>query len=285
MKHPRRIRALLTVGAMGAVVAQGMTMSPASATASEESCFTSAINSARSGAGVAPLAVNGDLLGIARPWSQTMASAGHIFHNTNLANVAPSNWMNLGENVGMGPTCDSIAQAFMNSPEHKRNILDPAFSTVGVGVVDAADGTIFVTEDFMGTGAAAPAPAPRPVVTTPVPKAPAPAPAAAPAAPSPVSKAPAAAPAPAPKVAAAKAPVKAVTPAPAPAATPPPAPTPAEPVVDQPAAGQTLSVQGAPASGAPAAQAAPAPAQPKPHSTGLVHDVVSAVGSFFSHLF
>src|SRR5437660_10893508 len=179
MKQPRRIRALLTVGAMGAVVAQGMMMSPASATASEESCFVSAINSARGAAGVAPLAVNGDLLGIARPWSQTMASAGHIFHNTNLATVAPSNWMNLGENVGMGPTCDSIAQAFMNSPEHKRNILDPAFSTVGVGVVDAADGTIWVTEDFMGTGAAlgvpvATQPAPRvtvsPKVTVPNPK-------------------------------------------------------------------------------------------------------------------
>ena len=243
MKQSRRIRALLTVGAMGAVVAQGMSMSPASATGSEESCFTSAINSARSAAGVAPLAVNGDLLGIARPWSQTMASAGHIFHNTNLANVAPSNWMNLGENVGMGPTCDSIAQAFMNSPEHKRNILDPAFSTVGVGVVDAADGTIFVTEDFMGAPAPAPAPAPKPVVqpvaTTPVPKAPAPAPAA----PAPVSKAPAAAPAPSPKVVAAKAPVKAAAPAPAPAVTPPPVPasTPAQPVVEQPAAGGTAS--------------------------------------------
>jgi hypothetical protein len=281
MKQPRRIRALLTVGAMGAVVAQGMMMSPASATASEESCFTSAINSARGAAGVAPLAVNGDLLGIARPWSQTMASAGHIFHNTNLANVAPSNWMNLGENVGMGPTCDSIAQAFMNSPEHKRNILDPAFSTVGVGVVDTADGIIYVTEDFMGTGAA-PAPASNPVVkpvaTTPVPKAPA---SKAPAAPAPVSKAPAPAPAPA-KVVAAKAPVKAATPAPAPATPAPAAPTPAEPLVDQPAAGDTLSVQGAPAFGA---QAAAAPAQPKPHSTGLVNNVVSAIGSFFSHIF
>jgi len=272
----------MIAGTVGALGLHGLV--PASASpAGEESCFLSAINAVRSAAGAAPLSIQGDLLRISRAWSQTMAAAGQLFHNPNITKLAPSNWQALGENVGTGPTCDSIAQAFMNSPEHKRNILDPAFSTVGVGVVDAADGTIFVTEDFMGT--AAPAPAPRPVVTTPVPKAPAPAPAAAPAAPSPVSKAPAAAPAPAPKVAAAKAPVKAVTPAPAPAATPPPAPTPAEPVVDQPAAGQTLSVQGAPASGAPAAQAAPAPAQPKPHSTGLVHDVVSAVGSFFSHLF
>jgi hypothetical protein len=144
----------MIAGTMGAFALHGLV--PAFAgTADQESCFVSAINSARASAGVASLSVQGDLLAIARSWSQTMANAGSISHNPNLANVAPSNWQNLGENVGVGPSCDSLAQAFMNSPEHRKNILDPAFSTVGVGVVDSADGTIWVTEDFMGTGAAA----------------------------------------------------------------------------------------------------------------------------------
>jgi hypothetical protein len=165
----------MIAGTMGAVALHSLV--PASASpANDESCFVSAINSARTAAGVAPLSIQGDLLRISRVWSQTMATAGHIFHNTNIANLVPSNWQTVGENVGMGPTCDSIAQAFMNSPEHRRNILDPAFTTVGVGVVDSPDGTVWVTEDFMGTRAALPIPiaarpTPSPKVTTPEPKA------------------------------------------------------------------------------------------------------------------
>jgi hypothetical protein len=157
----------MIAGTVGALALHGLV--PASASpASDESCFLSAINAARSAAGAAPLSVQGDLLRIARSWSQTMATAGQLFHDPNLSKLAPSRWLALGENVGTGPTCDSIAQAFMNSTEHRRNILDPAFTTVGVGVVDSTDGTVWVTEDFMGTGAALPVPVrtePTPRVT------------------------------------------------------------------------------------------------------------------------
>ncbi len=159
----------MIAGTVGALALHGLV--PASASpAGEESCFLSAINAARSAAGAAPLSIQGDLLRISRAWSQTMATASQLFHDPNLAKLAPSIWQALGENVGTGPTCDSIAQAFMNSPEHRRNILDPAFTTVGVGVVDSADGTVWVTEDFMGTGAAlgvpvATQPAPRVTVS------------------------------------------------------------------------------------------------------------------------
>lgn len=180
MKRVRTARTLMIVGTMGAFALHGLV--PASAApGDEESCFVSAINSARASAGVPSLSGQNDLLRIATSWSQTMADAGHIFHNPNLANLVPSNWQAIGENVGVGPTCDSIAQAFMNSPEHKRNILDSAYTTVGVGVVDSADGTVWVTEDFMGTGSApAPVvlhnPAPAPVASVPAPKVTIPAP-------------------------------------------------------------------------------------------------------------
>jgi len=263
---------------MGAIALHGIL--PASASAgSEESCFLSAINAARTSAGAAPLSTNGDLLGIARAWSQAMADAGHIFHDTNIPNVAPSNWQTLGENVGVGPTCDSIAQAFMNSPEHRKNILDTSYTTVGVGVVDTADGTIYVTEDFMGTGSvAAPPPAPKaapPVVTNP----PAPAPKVtipAPRVTVPVPAAPAPKPtvaAPKPAVPAAATVVKAVE---KPAVAAAPAPTMTEIPVATPIFDQTVTVQSdqAPAS---------APIAGHAHHGGL-HDLLSAIGSFFSHL-
>jgi hypothetical protein len=155
----------MIAGTVGALALHGLV--PASASpAGEESCFLSAVNAARSAAGAAPLSLQGDLLRISRAWSQTMARAGQLFHDPNLTKLAPSRWQALGENVGTGPTCDAIAQAFMNSPEHRRNILDPAFTTVGVGVVDSDGGTVWVTEDFMGTGAALPVP----VATRPAPR-------------------------------------------------------------------------------------------------------------------
>lgn len=281
MRHAA-YRSLLLVTAIGAVAVHGL-LPAAASTIDEESCFVSAINSARASAGVGSLGVNGALVTMARTWSATMAAAGYIYHNPNLTTLAPSNWLNLGENVGVGPTCDALAQAFMNSPEHRANILDPAFSSVGVGVVDTADGTIYVTEDFMGTGAV-----PAPVVTVPVP-APvvtAPAPVATHAAPAPVATH--AAPAPAATHAAAPAPKPVVstpapsTPAPQ-ASSPSPSPTPdataeadiptATPIVDE-----VLTVQGdqlpqtAPTAGAP------------PQHQGILHSVLQAISSFFAHL-
>ena len=175
----------MIAGTLGAVALHGFVPASASSTG-DESCFLSAINAARSAEGTAPLAIQADLLRISRVWSQTMATDGQLFHDPNLTKLAPASWQALGENVGMGPTCDALVQAFMNSPEHRRNILDPAFTTVGVGVVDAADGPVWVTEDFMGTGAAHPVPVlapptprvtvspkatlPDPRVTTPAPR-------------------------------------------------------------------------------------------------------------------
>jgi hypothetical protein len=249
---------------VGAVALQSVV--PASAAnAGEESCFVSAINAARSSARVAPVGTNADLLGIARSWSGTMAKAGRIFHNTAIANVAPSNWQSLGENVGVGPTCGDIAQALMDSPEHRRNILDPSYTSVGVGVVDAPGGVMYVTEDFMGTGgispqvpqapapARAPAPAPAPVKAAPAP------------APAPAKAAPIRVPAPAPvKAGPAPAPVPAkAAPALAPAASPPAVPA-AMPIVDR------VLVQGA-----DAARAAGLP-------RGILGGVVKALGTFFA---
>lgn len=147
-----KFRTRLLVICAGAAGVWLLFSSPAWA-AGEESCFTSKINGARSANGLPPLSTRGDLVSIARRHSGRMASSGTIYHNSNLANEAPSDWQSLGENVGMGPDCAEIHQAFMNSSSHRRNILDAKFNYVGVGVVIASDGTIFVTEVFMQAAA------------------------------------------------------------------------------------------------------------------------------------
>jgi uncharacterized protein YkwD len=50
-----------------------------------------------------------------------------------------THWVVLGENVGVGGSVDSLHTAFMNSPEHRDNILLPAFNHVGIGATKRGD--------------------------------------------------------------------------------------------------------------------------------------------------
>lgn len=119
----------------------------AHALSTQESQFVSLINKERTSRGIKSLTVKSDLVSVARRHSERMAAKGSIWHNNNLPNEVSGNWTALGENVGMGPTVDSLHKAFMNSPGHRANILDREYNQIGVGVV-VKDGTIYVTEVF-----------------------------------------------------------------------------------------------------------------------------------------
>ncbi|MGH2721010.1 MAG: CAP domain-containing protein, partial [Actinomycetota bacterium] len=138
----------------------------------EEGCFTASANEARAAEGIAPMSTNQDLVELARRHSGEMAAAGTIFHNNNLGGDVPGKWTLVGENVGQGGNCGSVHTAFMNSPAHRKNIMEPRYNFVGMGVV-IANGTVFVTEVFMERKTAAPAPAPAPPPAAPAPKPPA----------------------------------------------------------------------------------------------------------------
>lgn len=129
------------------------------------------------------------MVGIAEGWAGTMARQGTLVHNPNLDAQVPQVWGAYGENVGKGPSCSSLATAFFGSPEHQANILDADYSVIGVGVVTAANGQLYVTEDFAGlpsgatggpvlpqpTGVPTTLPSPaNPVVPAPTPVAPRP---------------------------------------------------------------------------------------------------------------
>lgn len=143
---------LLALAGAGWFVGHGVL--PAAAVSGQAACFTAAINTARQQAGVPKLATDAALVSLAQAHAAKMAAAGGIFHNTSLPDMAPPDWQTVGENVGMGPGCADVARAFMASTEHRDNILDPAYSTLGVGVSVGHHGTVYVTEDFMGTASA-----------------------------------------------------------------------------------------------------------------------------------
>lgn len=144
MPTARRIAIVL---AALAVLTVGMAV-PAHAGA--EGDLLSRINASRSAAGLSPLSMHSDLVPDARNHSAEMMAAGQIYHTSNLAGVA-SGWEALAENVGAGPSVDSLHSAFMNSAGHRANILGD-YNYVGVGVASGGD-LLWVTVIFMRKGA------------------------------------------------------------------------------------------------------------------------------------
>lgn len=127
--------------------------------------FVARINQLRASKGLGALSVDGELTAQANQWAGTMANAGRIFHASDLSVGITANWSKLGENVGVGGDTASLFQAFVNSPTHYDNLVDPAYSRVGVGVVHAG-GRMYTAHRFMGVAPTAPAPPPTAPPTT-----------------------------------------------------------------------------------------------------------------------
>lgn len=130
-----------------------------------EAEFVARINQLRASKGLGALSVDAELTARAREWASTMAGQGRIFHAGDLSAGIGANWQKLGENVGVGGDVGVLFQAFVDSPSHYANLVDPAYTRVGVGVVNSG-GRIFTTHRFM---ALAP---PPPPTTAPPPTAP-----------------------------------------------------------------------------------------------------------------
>ncbi|MBV9043392.1 MAG: CAP domain-containing protein [Acidimicrobiia bacterium] len=133
--------------------------------------FFDLTNGERASAGVPALEWRADVATMAVAHSVEMAQAGNIWHDSFVSegNLKALNASSIGQNVGMGGDVASIHQAFMNSPGHRENILDPGFNQVGIGVIVAGN-TVFVTEDFLhskSAGTARPTPVPHPTVVAP----------------------------------------------------------------------------------------------------------------------
>lgn len=54
-----------------------------------------------------------------------------------------------GENIAFNESVYSAQQAFMQSPGHKANILNPNYTQVGIGVVKSPTGRIYVVQEFI----------------------------------------------------------------------------------------------------------------------------------------
>ena len=102
------------------------------------------VNAERVGRGLVPVQLSPELNEAALVHTQRQAADGQIYHQDPRDGSGPgdrisrtgyrfSTW---GENVAAGyPTPAAVMSAWMNSPGHCRNILNPAFTEMGVGFV------------------------------------------------------------------------------------------------------------------------------------------------------
>lgn len=147
MGRPRFAIGLLVVG-----LASSLLAGPALArtSSSEESRFVSLINAERAKRGIQALTVEDDLTAAARRHSEDMADRDELFHDENTGNEVDG-WSSLGENVGRASDSESAVDEmhgwFMESPEHRAEILDRSDNQIGVGVI-VRDGTMWVTQLF-----------------------------------------------------------------------------------------------------------------------------------------
>ena len=139
--------------------------------AREEEDLTAAINGERTARGLEPLVLDPLLNEAARAHSREMCALNYFDHNsptadeqtpmtrylTQLADTGascPAQVM-VGENIFYANETNGLYnisfanQSLMASPDHRRNILEPRFTRVGVGLYRDPQGRFWVTEMFL----------------------------------------------------------------------------------------------------------------------------------------
>lgn len=101
------------------------------------------VNEERAKAGVKALEFDGRLVEVARTHSRDMFERGYFSHFSpegedvgDRLESAGIYYTFAGENLALAPNVERAHTGLINSPGHRRNILDPAFTKVGIGVID-----------------------------------------------------------------------------------------------------------------------------------------------------
>lgn len=144
----------------------------ASAQSGDASSYLAQVNALRSSVGAPALRIDGNLSSLAQGWAARLAQQGALSHTPDLSAGVTGDWTKLGENVGLGPGTDAIFHAFVDSPAHYANLVDPSFTHMGIGVVWSGD-TQYTAHRFMALNNSAstaqepPAPRDAPPTTSP----------------------------------------------------------------------------------------------------------------------
>lgn len=101
------------------------------------------VNAVRRKAGAPPLKLEGHLQKAAQEHAEDMLERGYFAHESpsgttvrERSTAAGYEWKTIGENIAEGQfSVDEVMRIWMNSPAHRKNILDPHFTELGIGLV------------------------------------------------------------------------------------------------------------------------------------------------------
>lgn len=116
------------------------------------------VNAERAKQGLKPLTMNAQVNKTATLKSQDMAKLGYFDHNSptygspfDMMKKYGISYRTAGENIAMGQTTpEQVMKGWMNSPGHRKNILNASFTQIGVGVAKNSSGRIYWTQQFIG---------------------------------------------------------------------------------------------------------------------------------------
>src|SRR4051794_11150828 len=113
-----------------------------------------AINRGRAASGLPALKWDDALASAARQHAELMAEQRSLSHGflgelslPSRAARAGARFSWLSENVAEGPNAENISEQWMQSPNHRANLLDADMDTIGAGVAER-NGVIFAVADF-----------------------------------------------------------------------------------------------------------------------------------------
>jgi uncharacterized protein YkwD len=116
-------------------------------------------NAGETGGRARPLKWNEKLAAVARAHSRDMLEHRYFNHvdrksRTPTARISAAgiHWRALAENIAINRTVGEAEASFMDEPRfqknHRANILDPIYTDVGIGIVKAPNGDLYITQDF-----------------------------------------------------------------------------------------------------------------------------------------
>ncbi len=121
----------------------------------DEQAMLDLLNHERTSRGLPTLRLNTRARAVARTYSIDMFGRGYFSH-ISLEGKSPFDRMRAGglhfnaagENLALAPTLALAHQGLMNSPGHRANILNPAYHTVGIGIINGGPYGLMITQDF-----------------------------------------------------------------------------------------------------------------------------------------
>lgn len=113
------------------------------------------VNEERQKVGLEPLKADPLMLVVAKAHSKDMFARGYFAHETpeglspfDRMKKAKVRFLAAGENLALGQTLNICHRGLMNSPGHRKNILNPAFGRVGIGILDGGIYGLMVSQEF-----------------------------------------------------------------------------------------------------------------------------------------